>query len=163
MEDFKSMPLGELINLWLDLATPHLDLLKPSDQYYQKKLDLEYLISNRIGLCVKDTMIFLNTKMVAAEESRTFYIRQNKEYRDNKIKKEKYANYYHDDPEDEKAKCLRRMEKILNDIVIVLQEINLNKRNKKISTQIGLARETEQKLNGVGMFLTKLSNFELKK
>ena len=37
MEDFKSMPLGELINLWLDLATPDFDLLNPSDQYYQKK------------------------------------------------------------------------------------------------------------------------------
>ena len=60
MEDFKSMPLGELINLWLDLATPDFDLLNPSDQYYQqkKKIDLEYLISNRIGFCVKDTMIF---------------------------------------------------------------------------------------------------------
>ena len=89
MEDFKSMLLEELINLWLDLAMPDFDLLKPSDQYYQKKLDLEYLIGNRIGLCVKDTMIFLNTKRAAAEEARTTYIHQNKEYRDNKIKKRK--------------------------------------------------------------------------
>ena len=38
MEDFKSMLLEELINLWLDLAMPDFDLLKPSDQYYQKKI-----------------------------------------------------------------------------------------------------------------------------
>ena len=83
MEDFKSMLLEELINLWLDLATPDFDLLKPSDQYYQKKLDLEHLIGNHISV--------------------------------------------------------------------------------GMSTQIHLACETGQKLNGVGMFLTKLSNFELKK
>ena len=90
---------------------------------------------------------------MAAEEASTFYIRQNKEYRDNKIKKEKYANYYYDDPEDEKAKCLIRMEKRLNDIVTVLQEINLNTRNIRqtdaeilvgMLTQIHLAREPGQ-------------------
>ena len=55
---------------------------------------------------------------------------------------------------------------------LVLQEINANKMNirktnSKIvvgtSNQINLAREMEQKLNGVGMFLTKLTNFEQKK
>ena len=58
MEDFKSMPLGELINLWCDLAAPDFDLLRLSDDYYQKKLTIEYIISDRIGLKYKDTMIF---------------------------------------------------------------------------------------------------------
>ena len=50
MEDFKSMPLGESINLWCNLAVPDFDLLRPSDDYYQKELTIEYIISDRIVL-----------------------------------------------------------------------------------------------------------------
>ena len=67
MEDFKKMPLKNLINLWVDIASPDLAFLKPSDSYYQKTLDLQYLISDRIGLSAKDTLIFLNTKRVGRE------------------------------------------------------------------------------------------------
>ena len=45
--------------------------------------------------------------------------------------------------------------------------MNIRKTNSEIAvgalTQINLAREMGQELNGVGMFLTKLTNFEQKK
>ena len=61
------------------------------------------------------------------------------------------------------------MEKTMRNIVNVLQEINLNTRNIRqtnsklsvgMSTQARLAREMGQKMNGVGMFLTKITNLK---
>ena len=167
MEDFKSMPLGELINLGCNLAAPDFDLLRPSDDFYQKKLTIEYIISDRIVLKYKDTMIFLNTKRVAAEEARTFFIRENTKIREEKRKKEKHQYQYHYNKEGEE--CLIRMEKTMGNIVNVLQEINLNTQNIRqtnselsvgMSTQACLAREMEQKMNSIGMFLTKITNLK---
>ena len=141
MEDFKSMPLGESINLWCNLAVPDFDLLHPSDDYYQKKLTIEYIISDRIVLKYKDTMIFLNTKRVAAEEARTFFIHENKKIREEKRKKEKYQYQYHYNKDWEE--CLIRMEKTVG-----------------MSMQARLAKEMGQKMNGVGMFLTKITNLK---
>ena len=92
MEDFNKLPLCDLINVWCDLATPDFDLFLPSDNYCQKKMDIEYIIQERIGISRKDTMMLLNTKRVIKEEKRSFYIRENKRTREIKIKNDKGEN-----------------------------------------------------------------------
>ena len=165
------MPLGELINLWCNLAVPDFDLFKPSDDYYEEKMTIEYIISKRIGLRLKDTMIFLNTKRVAAEEARLFFIRENEKTREEKRKKEKYQYYYDKEGEEETTKCLIPMEKTMCNIVLVLQEINLNTHNIRqtnskiavgMSTQTCLARKMGQKMNGVSTLLTRITNLKQK-
>ena len=55
---------------------------------------------------------------------------------------------------------------------MILEKININIREMKksndeivvgTSTQVQLAREMGQKLNGVGMFLTKITNYKQKR
>ena len=63
------------------------------------------------------------------------------------------------------------MEKTMCNIVTVSQEINLNTRNIRqtnskiavaMSTQTCLVREMVQKMNGVGTFLTRITNLKQK-
>ena len=56
------MDLTKLIDLWVDLSTPDFDILCVSDSCQEKKLFISYLISDKIGLNYKDTMVMLNTK-----------------------------------------------------------------------------------------------------
>ena len=74
MEDFKSWKLNELIDLWVDMASPDTDILPVSDKYHKKKIQISYLIMEKINLSYKDTMVILNTKRVEREEKELMFI-----------------------------------------------------------------------------------------
>ena len=158
MEDFNKMKLYELINIWSDLAAVDVDFFKLEDSFHEKKLQLEYIISDKMGLCVKDTKAFLNTKKVAKREETLYYVRKNKKQRVEK-------------GEAEKAKHNIRMEKKIYEVIMILEKIKINIREMKksnyeivvgTSTQVQLAREMGQKLNGARIFLTKITNYKQK-
>ena len=90
MEDFKSWSLDCLIDLWVDMTTPDFDILKVTDKYHNKKLQIAYIISEKIDLSYKDTMVMLNTKRVAKEEIRNYYYRQNRIYYEKKERQIKF-------------------------------------------------------------------------
>ena len=73
LKRYENMDLSKLTDLWVDLATPDFDILHVSDSYHEKKLFINHLISDKIGLNYKDTMVMLNTKGVATEEICNFY------------------------------------------------------------------------------------------
>ena len=135
------------------MATPDFNILKVTDSYHEKKLQIAYIITKKIGLNYKDTMVMLNTKKVAKEEIRSYYYGKNRQAYEKK--KDKIC-----DGENGKA-----LAKTLLQISDQLETINANiigikRTNCEISafasTQIQLAREMGQKINGVGLFLTKL-------
>ena len=84
LKRFENMDLSKLIDLWVNLATPDLDILRVSDSHHKKKVFISHLISDKVGLNSKDTMVILNTKRVATEEIRNFCYTQNRDKNEEK-------------------------------------------------------------------------------
>ena len=140
MEDFKSWSLDRLFDLWVDMATPDFDILAVTTEYGNKKLQIEYIIMEKNGLNYKDTKVILNTKRVVVEEFRKYYYRKNREvYPKPPTKKMFYDK-------------LEEINKRLNLIKKTNCEISVG-----TSTQIQLAHEMGKKMNGIGIFLTKIT------
>ena len=147
------------------------DFSKLEDKFHESKMHLEHIISDKVGLLVADTKSFLNTKKVGKREKTLHYIRQNNKNEEAKNNKKEEAKKYQRDEEAEveKAKHLIRMEKKMYEIVMVLEKININIREIKRTnydmavdtiTQIRLARELMQKINGFGLFVTKITEIK---
>ena len=148
MEDFKSWPVDRLINLWVDMSTPNFDILLVSSKYGNRKLAIQYLIREKMGLGHKDVMVTLNTKRVGKEEKRNWYYRQNRIYYEKKSKG---------------SQTEQLLAKILQGINNIDKNTSVIRRNNceisvGTSTQIQLAKELNQKMNGVGLFLAKTTN-----
>ena len=139
MEDFKSWSLDRLVDLWVDMTTPDFDILPVTAEYGNKKLQIEYIIMEKIGLNYKDTKVILNTKRVAVEEFRKYYYRKNREA----CPKPPTKKMFYDK--------LEETNKSLNLIKKTNREISVG-----TSTQIQLACKMGQKMSGIGIFLTKI-------
>ena len=102
MENFKRMPLCELINLWIDttLALPYFDFNQSNTQFFKRRLEIEERIAERFGFSHRDTLIVLGAKI-------------------KRIKLKQMAK-------ENKAKCLAKLDTRMKDIIYQLEEININ-------------------------------------